>query len=73
MGDDNWRDRLGKLLSVLGRAWALKSRVALGAAMVSADSNGIPSGGHRGGQGRSCRHHGDRAQQAGNLAASSCW
>jgi hypothetical protein len=45
MGDDSWRDRLSKLLSGLGRAWALKSRVALGAAMVSATAMAsLPAG-----------------------------
>lgn len=45
MADDNWRDRLSRLLAGLGRAWALKSRVALGAAMVSATAmTSLPAG-----------------------------
>jgi hypothetical protein len=35
MNHDNWRTRLAALVSGLERAWAFKSRVALGAAITS--------------------------------------
>jgi hypothetical protein len=35
MGQDNWRAKLTVLISGLERAWAFKSRVALGAAITS--------------------------------------
>jgi hypothetical protein len=45
MGNDNWRTKLAALLSGVERAWAFKSRVALGAAITSVTAlASLPSG-----------------------------